>query len=62
MIYPTPTWDLPNLDLTDLPKHLPKLFTQLFTNRKLLLLFDLERGRRDSNPQPPDRQSGTLTN
>ena len=22
----------------------------------------LERGRRDSNPQPPDRQSGTLTN
>ena len=23
---------------------------------------DTERGRRDSNPQPPDRQSGTLTN
>ena len=22
----------------------------------------LKRGRRDSNPQPPDRQSGTLTN
>jgi hypothetical protein len=22
----------------------------------------LQRGRRDSNPQPPDRQSGTLTN
>ena len=22
----------------------------------------MQRGRRDSNPQPPDRQSGTLTN
>jgi len=25
-------------------------------------ISSLERGRRDSNPQPPDRQSGTLTN
>ena len=26
------------------------------------VIFSHERGRRDSNPQPPDRQSGTLTN
>jgi hypothetical protein len=34
----------------------------LNTVRRLDSRLPKKRGRRDSNPQPPDRQSGTLTN
>jgi hypothetical protein len=41
------------------PHALPGLPTSEIVFRKSL---SCKRGRRDSNPQPPDRQSGTLTN